>query len=379
MATVGKWNIGGFNIPEYNISERLGLNKKSSVLGQSTSSRAVSTPKSTPANPFKSTASISTPYASTPTASSPSVSRTTQSSSDGSRDDGDGGVDTDSYRDEISSGWDSYIRGLDSQLGGLSTQRGAQESIVNSQYNQGINNLGLQRDQGVQALDQDRQAAQQNQVSNLRDISSNIRNAFQAGNVYLGARGAGDSSAANQYSFALNKMGTQQRSDVMNNTASILADVDARETNLRNIYDTEVRNLDGQKNQQVQQIALWFADAQNQIKQMQNEGKLRKSQDLQSLSKDLLNQAISRVNQIEAETSNRRQALEQWALGVSNNIGQLRSNMQQVAEYNPNLMQAQAINGAPQVDSSGNIATNFGGGGSIFDREEDNGLFGYRG
>lgn len=271
----------------------------------------------------------------------------------------------------ISSGWDNYIRGLDDQLGSLSSSRDAQQGIVNSQYNQGVNDLSLQRDQGFQALDADRQAANQNQVANLRDISSNIRNAFQAGNVYLGARGAGDSSAANQYSFALNKMGTQQRSDVMNNTANILAEVESRETNLRNIFDTETRNLGEQRNQALNQVTMWFADAQRQIKQMQNDGKLNKSRDLDNLSKDLLNNAIARVNQIESETSNRRQQLQQWAIGVSENINQLKSNMQQVAQFDPLYPQAQAIAGAPQVYSAGNIATNYGGGGNSLANNED--------
>lgn len=264
----------------------------------------------------------------------------------------------------ISSDWDQYIRGLDDQLGGLNTSRVAQENIVNSQYNQGVNTLGLQRDQGLQELDQDRTAAMQNQTSSLRDIAGNIRNAFQAGNVYLGARGASDSSAANQYSYALNKMGTQQRSDVMNNTANILADVDARESNLNNIYSTEVNNLGEQRNQQIQQVGMWFADVQNQIRQMQAEGRLSKSQDLNNLSKDLLNQAIARVKQIEQMAINRKQALDQWAMGVSENIGQLRNNMKSVADFSFQAPQAQRIAGAPQIDSSGNMMTNFGGGGS---------------
>ena len=35
----------------------------------------------------------------------------------------------------------------------------------------------------------------------------------------LGARGAGDSSAANQYSYALNRLGSKERGNVMNTTA----------------------------------------------------------------------------------------------------------------------------------------------------------------
>lgn len=284
---------------------------------------------------------------------------------------------------QIGSGWDSYINSLNDQFSGLDSQRAAQEGLVNSQYNQGVNNLGLQYNQGNQSLDKNREQALQNQTSNLRDISSNIRNAFQAGNVYLGSRGAGDSSAANQYSYALNKMGTQQRSGVMNNTANILGDVEARRTNLKNMYDTETNNLSQQKNAQMQQVALWFSEAQNKIRQMQAEGKLNKAQDMANLSRDLYNQAISKVQQIEQYNMQRRQALDQWAMGMSENIQQLASNMQGVSNiqgFEQNLPQAQAFNGGPTIDSSGDIQFGYGGGGygggySGRDNTDQNNLF----
>lgn len=384
MATTGRWNIGSFNVPDFGLvdfkNKKLGSNTGSiggkvtttptkstydmgnkTITGGGSVSGATSTRTSSPVyGPVNAPQNYNQPSGG--------------SSNNDSNNDSGNNIDTSGYRDEISSGWDSYIRGLDSQLSGLSTQRGAQEGIVNSQYSQGVNSLGLQRDQGMQALDQDRQAAQQNQVSNLRDISSNIRNAFQAGNVYLGSRGAGDSSAANQYSYALNKMGTQQRSDVMNNTANIMADVDARETNLRNIFDTETRNLDLKKNEQVQQIAVWFADAQNQIKGLQNEGKLKKSQDLQSVSKDLLNQAIAKVNQIEAEAKSRRQILDQWALNNSSTIQEARSKIEAMSIFDPSYAQAQSIQGVPTMGATGG-AVNYGGGGSSYEEDRNN-LFG---
>lgn len=281
-------------------------------------------------------------------------------------------------RGQISSGWDSYINSLDDQLAGLTSSRTAQEGIVNNQYNQGVNNLGLQLSQGNQALESNRNEALQNQTNNLRDISGNIRNAFQAGNVYLGSRGAGDSSASDQYSYALNKMGTQQRSNVMTDTAKILADINARGTNLQNIYNTEINNLGEMKNQKINEIAQWFADAQNQVRNLKSQGKLNKEQDIANLSKDLLNQALSAINNLNQYALNKRAALDQWAMGISDNIDQLKSNMQGTYNTNYSLPQPEYIYSGPQIDSSGNISLNTsGGGGGIFSNEKDkNSLFG---
>lgn len=279
----------------------------------------------------------------------------------------------DQVRGNITSGWDDYMSSLDQQFAGLNDQRVAQEGIASGQYNQGVNSLGLQREQGMQSLGQNRAEAEQNQATNLRDISGNIRNAFQAGNVYLGARGSGDSSAADQYSFALNKMATKQRSNVMSDTSSIMDDINARETNLNNIYNTETNNLEQQKNTQIQQIASWFADAQNQVRQAKASGQLGKSRDLQSLSKDMLNQAIQAVNQINSEITQRKQMLEQWAMGISDNINSLKSNMQGISQFDPNLPQSQSLYGNPQV-SPNNGSMYYPGGSS---EEQEKGLFGY--
>jgi len=284
---------------------------------------------------------------------------------------------TDALKNSISSGWDSYINSLNDQLGGLSNQRSSQEGIVNSQYNQGVNDLGLQLQQGNQSLDQNKTSAMNNQTSNLRDISSNIRNAFQAGNVYLGTRGAGDSSAGDQYSYALNKMGTQQRSDVMNNTANILADIDARGTNLKNIYDTEIKNLGEKKNQGIQQVAQWFAEAQNQIRNLQSQGKLQKSQDLNNLSKDLLNRAFAEIDKVNSGITQQQQALDQWASGVANDLTSAKSSLSSTSDVAYNMPQAQQINSAPVVDSNGNMSANYYGGGNYGSNEKNkNSLFG---
>lgn len=268
-----------------------------------------------------------------------------------------------SLRNEIGSGWDTYINSLNSQLGGLDTQRAGQEQIANAGYQQGINTLGLQKEQGVTALGNERQSLEQNQVRTLRDLVENQRQAFQAGNNFLGTRGASDSSAANQYSFALAKEAGRQRGDIMTNTSNQLQEVNQRETNLSNIYNTEVNNLEQTKNSQFGQIAQWFGDAQNNIKQMQASGQLNKNQDLVSLSKDILNQAIAEMNRINTDISGRRSALENWAMTNSKNISELKTNMQQAGQFSAQLPKYQEIAGTPQVDASNNMRTAFSYGG----------------
>jgi len=260
-------------------------------------------------------------------------------------------------RGNIESGYSGYFDKLNAMLNeGLPAQRTAQEGIARSQYEQGIAGLGSQREEGLGMLGRQRERTIESQAKNLRDIAANLRNAFMAGNIYLGSQGAGDSSAANQYSYALTKMGTRQRGDIMRQTADIQREIDDREAKLQNIYTDEVNRLAAERDQKIMGVAQWFAEAQNQIREAQGRGELEKGQDLASLSQNLLNDAINNLNAIKQEEANRRGMLEEWALNNAKSIQQVRANMGTVQGYTPQLPQAPgAIAGQPQIGARGNI------------------------
>lgn len=250
-----------------------------------------------------------------------------------------------SLRNEIAGGWDNYINQLGQLTQYIDQQSEAQRRAAESQYGAGVSNLGIQRDQGVTT-------AEQNQVKNLRDLSSNLRNSFMAGNVYLGARGAGDSSAADQYSQALTKEGSRQRSDLMQQTAGVIK-------NVQDQYNMGVNQLKSDYDTTVGNIANWFASKQMELKQAQASGQLSKAQDLQSLSKDILNQAISAMNTAKSQMAEKQSALESWAMSNSKNVQELAGNMRSAYSMLP---QAQRISGSPTVDSGGNfrVPTGYG-------------------
>lgn len=278
-------------------------------------------------------------------------------------------------RGQIDSGYNDYFGQLDEMLNqGLPSQRSAQENIANSQYTQGVNTLGLQKTQGLDALGQQRVKAEEQQVKTLRDISGNIRNSMQAGNIYLGTRGAGDSSAANQYAYALTKMGTQQRGDTMNQTGQIMNDIGSRETNLRNIFDTESRNLEESKNQKINEVAVWFADAQNQLRQAKANGQLKKSQDLQALTTNLFNQAMQELNNVKQYAQQRQGMLESWAASNASNIQQLKANMAQVGAFQAPGLEYTAFDGRPNAGGPPQTSPYYPG--ATISGQEDKDIFG---
>jgi len=298
----------------------------------------------------------------------------------GSGGSGGGGVDdmTNRVRGEIESGYSNYFSELDNMMNSLTGQRTGQEQIVQNQFGQGVSDLDLQKSQGLSSLQGERESAVTNQSKNLKDLSENLRNMFMAGNVYLGSRGAGDSSAANQYSYALTKQGNKARGDVTSQTASIQAEINKRETALGETYNNAVNNLKTERDNKVIEVAQWFDNAQNQIRQAKASGQLQKSTDLTNLSKTLLENAINRLNTIDTEARSKQSALQEWAMNNSKTIGELKSNLANVSNYQANLPTAQQFSGTPTVDSRGNFnLANLQGWSTGNTEEKKNSLFGF--
>lgn len=278
----------------------------------------------------------------------------------------------DQMRGQIDSGYNSYFSELDNMLGGLDTQRQSQENIANNSFTGNVTDLGLQRDQNLGELGTQERKVEEGQVKTLKDISNNIRNLMQAGNTYLGSRGAGDSSAVNQYGYALTKLGSQQRGDVMGQTRQIMSDIGDRKSKLDNVYMQEKNRLTVEKDNAVQGIASWFADAQNQLRQAKAQGQLNKSQDLQALTTNLYNQAVQQLTNIQTQTSQKQAQLESWALNNSKSLAEAKANLAGVAQYSAPTQSYSQISGTPQFDQQGNMGVDFRGGvGTGFGLTED--------
>lgn len=266
-------------------------------------------------------------------------------------------------RNDINQGYNNYFATLDSILNNdLPAQQQAQLGIAQAQGQQATNTLGAQREQGLADLGTQRRQTEQGQAKSLLSLADDVRNQFKAGQVYLGARGAGDSSAANQYSYAISKMGNQGRGNIMQQSAEIQNQINDRETRLKTTYDTELKNIQSAVDQKVMEVAQWFANAQAQLKQAKAQGQLSQGQDLANLSKQLLQTATQQMLATQQEASNRRSMLDQWALNNSKTIQEAKTNLSGVANYQAPGIANPGITGQLAADSSGNVSYNRGAG-----------------
>jgi hypothetical protein len=268
----------------------------------------------------------------------------------------------DQMRGNIENTYSGYENYLNQILSGLNPQAEAQRGTINNQYQQGYNMLSSQLAQGQADLGEERIRTEKSQAKSMKDLASAMRNQFISGQVALGAKGAGDSSAANQYSYALTKMGNQQRGNIASQTADIMREIGGREFKLKNVYDTEIKNIALERDSQLNQVAQWLSEQQNSIKQLLAEGQLRKGQDLNSLAMNAYNQAIQMANQANTVAQNKTAALQSWAMGNASNIQQLRQNMAGIADYTANTPSFTGLNTNIALGGSRNNIPVYGGG-----------------
>jgi hypothetical protein len=155
---------------------------------------------------------------------------------------------------------------------------------------------------------------------------------MMAGNVYLGTRGVGDSSAAGQMQYALTKLGSRQRGDVMNQVATLQQDLSNKRINLNNIYNSEVNNLQQNYSIQLNQIAQWFSDAQNQIRQNIGQLGISKAKDIQTVSNNAMIFAISMMNNLQNGYRNQLGTLSNWKIQNSATIDNILKQLSQAGQ-----------------------------------------------
>jgi hypothetical protein len=244
---------------------------------------------------------------------------------------GSGG--TDNVDANINAGYDAYDSMLnDIMNNSLPAQQATQMGVAQNNYNMGVGDLGTTQDQSLAQVNSQGQALQTNQAKNLNDLSSNLRNMFMAGNNYLGTRGAGDSSAANQYAYAISQIGNKSRADQMSQTAQLQGQLDQQANGIKAVYANGLKDLQGQYSNATAAVAQWYANAQDTLKTAVANGELSRGTALAQHSENVLTQAQNMLANVQQQAQTQYQSLVTWAENNSTNVNQLKSNLQNAVQ-----------------------------------------------
>lgn len=234
-----------------------------------------------------------------------------RTSSDETSSSSDGSDNLDKLRKRISGSFDDVISTYKSQIKELPGQQqkllanvGQMASTQKSTIQDALSNA-------LAKLQGNREEVQTQQKSTLQDLADNTRNLFQAGNVYLGTKGAGDSSATGMYSAALTQNANKERAGVQRDVNSMLGDINMKETDVNTDFQAQMNEVDTWMQQREQEIVMQFTDLKRQLEQAKAQASSMEKQNLANLEMELFRDAKTQLANIQNTASNYRNQLAQ--------------------------------------------------------------------
>ena len=247
----------------------------------------------------------------------------------------------DALRGTINSQWDSVFGYLDQVDGRLPGQRDEQSTQINNLATSSTGKLDTAK---TYANDQ----ISANQKTTLSKLADDLRAALQAGNTYLGQRGASDSSATERYSTALMKSANKQRGEVMMQS-------DAQRAQVQNTYDTQIAQLGEWTNTKVYELGQWYNDAKNQLDYQRSQASGQKAQALAQLDAQLHQYALDRLRSIEDQASNWKTSVNAWMMEQNGAVSSAVNKMGEMPMA-PTYSGLASASSSGSADSSGNGA-----------------------
>jgi hypothetical protein len=192
--------------------------------------------------------------------------------------------------------YDQYNSYLNNMYSLLDQNQASQNQQVGNNYDTSLSGINNDFQTGQDNLNQARTNIDQNQAKSLRDLSSNLRNSFQQGQNQLGNLGAGDSSAVDQYSYALTKSGNQSRGDLLQQTGNQRANVDMQQNALQRQQAQQISALNSWKSNALLNISSQYGQQRAQLEQLKMSAPAQYIQGVQALNNNVMSQ-LQQVDQ----------------------------------------------------------------------------------
>jgi len=255
----------------------------------------------------------------------------------------------DLMRQQVERTYGEVQSNLDRLAGLLPGMRSEQEGTVNRSADLQRGNIQEQLALGNKKLDASAAGVRDRQVTSVRDLASNMRNLLQAGNTYLGTYGAGDSSAANLYSYALGKEANRGRADILKQANQQYGDIDMKRLDIEQTANNEINKVNLWKEESLGKIGQWFSQQMFDIESRRGEARVAKEQAKMSI----LENALKHLRDLDLQATQYSQQVQSWATERLGEINNVRMEMGQMSTYNPQAIVAQELQGMGQIQAGG--------------------------
>lgn len=266
-------------------------------------------------------------------------------------------------RPNADNAYGDYLSKLDELAGLLPGQAQGQRDFIGQQFDIQSQGISDAEAANLAKIDTSRNEATQRKAVTLRDVASDLTNALQAGNVFLGNLGASDSSATGRLGGALAKSANRRRTDVLNQFNDAMGQLDQKELEVQQVAQDQLRELQTWKSSALQQVQDWLNQQQSQIAGMRTE-------DARQVWNEARQTALNQLAQIDSQSASFMSGLQEWALSRSENINQLKTNLNQISQFQQPNYTYDAFANPQTATGSDSGAVDVGYGSSLEDQQQ---------
>ncbi len=238
-------------------------------------------------------------------------------------------------RGQVESIYQPVFESLDRLAGLLPGWKEEKLGTIANLYQTQLGELGGAQEAARQRLEGYRGEIRADQAQNLKALAESMRNWARAGQIQLGALGAGSSSAVPMYQYALAKEAGKRGTDIARQASAMFNDLRMKEEDINLAYNQAKSQLDTWKTEQMGAITDWYNTQLSNIEQQKATASGEKARALASAENSLIQEAYNRLLNIQDQAQQWDAAMREWAINRLAGIDDMKMQLGQMANYSP--------------------------------------------
>lgn len=205
------------------------------------------------------------------------------------------------------------------EIGNLAS---SQRSVVESGKQRELANLGLAREQ-----------EQSRTKSFLRDLEGDVRNQLSAFGQYIGALGAGNSSAAGQVASVIGREATKARGKAQQGLAEALRTIDVKQQQVEALASEQLQSVEQWKSNKLLEIKQYFDSQLQNLQQQRLQATGQRAAAIANMIVNTEQQFYQRLQQLDQNVQQFKSGIGQWMLQRAGDLEDYKQKLAIQAQY----------------------------------------------
>jgi hypothetical protein len=236
-------------------------------------------------------------------------------------------------RSGINAAYSPIFTELDRQIGLLPTQRAEFEQNIANLAGTQATGVEQQRLAGEQKMAAATEAEKAQAAGSLRDLEQDLRNQIRAWAVYLGGKGAGESSAPGMVSEIVTKGGLKARSGILAARNKALNDIQLKVQDINNLASQEVNKIDQWKSTNLASISQWATNRLNELNTAKANASAEQQNTINNLIQETHTQYLTRLQQLQDSYNNYNAQVSLWQQQRTADMQDYATKLQLASQY----------------------------------------------